>query len=220
MAKLHFKPTRRLLTGRGMHVLIALHECASRSQTMLIPGMCWCTPSWDHWHPKAGAPSPREMLLPCQLGALLDKTVSPHFLHSFACQEQRLILTLWILNFLWCNYCLTLQPFQAPYIRKKRELNMRSLKIKLLKGDRSCFVSSRNDVVPLGEDMLSQRRCSALRQCLLLYFSEVLCFSEVLRCSAFRNEPVLSLHSCKTRDFHMISQANLLLQTTAKISLP
>lgn len=187
---------------------------------MLIPGVYRRAPSWDRWHLKAGAPSPREMLLHRQLGALLDKTVSPHFLHSFTRQEQRLVLTLWVLNFLWCNYCLTLQPFQAPYIRKKRELNMRSLKIKLLKGDRSCFVSSRNDVVPLGEDVLSQRRCSAFRQCLLLYFSEVLCFSEVLRCSAFRNEPVLSLCSHKTHDFHTISQANLLLQTAAKISLP
>lgn len=203
-----------------MYVLIALCENASRSQTMLIPGMCRCTPSWDHWHPKAGALSPWEMLLQCQLGDLRDKTVSPPFLRSFTCQEQRLVLTLWILNILWCNYCLTLQPFQAPYIRKKRELNMRSLKIKLLKGDRSCFVSSRNDVVPLGTDMLSQRRCTAFRQCLLLYFSEVLCFSEVLRCSAFRNEPVLSLCSHKNRDFHTISQVNLLLQTAAKISLP
>lgn len=160
------------------------------------------------------------MLLDHQLGALLDETVSPHFLRSSACQVQRFVLKLWILNLLWCNYCLTPQPFQAPYIRKKRELNMRSLKIKLLKRDRSCFVSSRNDVVPLGEDMLSQRRCSAFRQCLLLHFSEVLCFSEVLRCSAFRNEPVLSLYSCKNCDFHTISQANLLVQTAAKISLP
>lgn len=219
MAKLHFKPTSRFLTGRGMYMLIALCEHASRFQTMLMQA---CTDALQAENADIWRRVPPHHERCCYtVGWVLSlmKLCPPtSYIHSLV--KSRLVLTLWILNVLWCNYCLTLQPFQAPYIRKKRELNMRSLKIKLLKGDRSCFVSSRNDVVPLGEAMLSQRRCSAFRQYLLLYFSEVLCFSEVLRCSAFRNEPVLSLCSCKTCDFHTISQANLLVQTAAKISLP
>lgn len=186
----------------------------------LIPRQCsmsWCAPGWACPHLRARA---HQRCCYTASWVLSSTELYPltSYIHSLV--KCRLILTLWILNFLWCNYCLTLQPFQAPYIRKKGELNMRSLKIKLLKGGRSCFVSSRNDVVPLGDGTWSQRRCSAFRQSLLLYFSEVLHFSEVLRCRAFRNESVLSLCSCKSHDFHTISQVSLLEQTAAKISLP
>lgn len=181
--------------------------------------MNWCAPGWACPQLRVGAPAHQRC---CYTASWVLSSAKRYPLtsHIHPLVRSRLILTLWILNFLWCNYCLTLQPFQVPYIRKKGELNMRSLKIKLLKGGRSCFVSSRNDVVPLGDGTWSQRRCSAFRQSLLLYFSEVLHFSEVLRCRAFRNESVISLCSCKNCDFHAISQVNLLEQTAAKISLP
>lgn len=124
-----------------MCVLIALHKRASGFQIMLTQvgtdALQAETTNTRRWVPPAHWRCCYTLTWVLSLIKLYPLT---SYIHSFI---SRLILTQWIPHFLWCNYCLKVQLFLAPHIRKKRELNMRSLKIQLLKGDRSCFVSSR-----------------------------------------------------------------------------